>query len=942
MGKYVPTAITYAESGLVKDRDAFVLADDAYSELENIYQWRGRLRRRQGYDLLGRLQRNITLQAEAAPTGGINSYNISDVLTSFKMNNEPNASFAKGSFSISFTTVIGPTTTTFGENGTGLITRTSGTTYDVYAAQTITAISKAASAVIAIAGHTFVVGNKILIQSVAGMIQINDTVVTVTGINAGVDITVGLDTTLFSTYVSGGTANGSWINYNSGEINLTFANPPLPLASDTVRTNYGYYPSLPVMGMPNRELNDINAEQTVAFDTKYAYNFDNTGDAFQELPAAVATTWTSSLPESDRNFFWGTNYWRTSNQAQYYWATNFNMGTTRDPIRLYDGTAWHTFEPDVVSGGGTKMEQCRMLFPYKGRMVALNTWEGATLAAAVQYPQRARWSQNGAPFSSVPSGTPPVSNNEWRSDVKGRGGYVDAPTNEHIVSAQFIRDLLIVGFESSTYALRYTGNEILPFIWDRINIELGSESTFSAVVFDKGLIAVGDKSINYCDGNNVERIDEHIPDEVFNINNSYDPNSDINDGPKRVHGIRDFFERIVYWTFPNSDSQAKFPDRLLAFNYHNQTWSIFTDSFTCFGQFQRFNDITWASIKGSWEENTDSWVTSKLQSQFPDIIAGNQQGFVLTLNKGTSNKSSLQISDVVVGVGIVTLTVTEHNLQNGEFVTVKGILGTGGLELNNRTFQVEKPDVNGRNELILHEKPRYQITGISQAAQGVVTILNPPGHTFAKDQHFYIDKIAAGSMTELEGINGLIISTALVGLVATVTIDVNTTNFSPYIVGSGGYIQNLDANTINTVVQDRTYMGCGTLERVMGFSAISKKFNMINAGKKNFLGHIDFLSEVTVNGEVACDIYTDYNDSVPVNENLDPFFNNVFSTTPDQFDTIGQSKAWTRFFCQTDAQFFNFNLKLNERQLFTPAIANSQVLIDSMVIYSEASGRLAN
>ena len=930
MGKYTPTAITYAESGLVKDRDAFVLSDDAYQELTNIWQWRGRLRRRKGYSLLGRLRRNIVNQAQTA-ADGTNDYNIADLMATFKAT-EPKATLAKNSVVLNFDDTVD--IVEFSDNGTGHFTRTLGTQWDLYAAQTITAITQAASAEITIGAHQFLVGNKVLIQNVIGMVEINDTVGTISAITA-TTITVNINSTNFTAYASGGQVDGSFVLYSTGEVNLTFdgsAPPPLPPNLTVVLSDFGYYPSLPVMGLPNRELNDINAEQTIAFDTKYCYVFNNTSNQFEELTSTTPTTWNGV----DRDFFFGTNYWRTNDQRQYYWATNFNLGVTPDPLRIFDNIDWHTLTPALDSSGTPKLQQARLLIPYKGRMVALNTYEGTNLVGSVQYPQRARWSQNGAPFSLVASGTTPTALDEWRSDVKGRGGYVDAPTNEHIVSAEFIRDLLVVGFESSTWALRYTGNDILPFVWERINIELGSEATFSMVPFDKGLLFVGDKSINSCNGNGVDRIDENIPDEVFNMHNSSNPSSELSDGPRRVHGIRDFFERIVYWTFPNASTNAKFPDRLLVFNYHNKTWSIFTDSFTCFGEYQAFNDTTWASIGGTWQVNNSSWITAKLQSQFPNVIAGNQEGFVLTLNSKVDNDSSLQISGVTGGTGAVSLNVQDHNLQEGEFIKIASILGTGGLELNNRIFQVAT--VTDSNNIILYTKPRFLISGITQADEAVISVNPLTGHNFSPGQHFYIDGIAAGSMVELNELNGYIISVSGNDL----TISINTTDFSLYVLGSAGEIQNLDANTVPAVVQTRTYLGCGTIQRVMGFKAISKKFNMINQGKKNFLGHIDFLTDVTDAGEISCKIFTDYNETEEVNDGEDLFYNTTFSTQAEDITQKQKIKEFHRFYAATDAQFFEYHLSLDERQLFTPAIVNSDVLIDSIIIYSEAGGRLVD
>ena len=60
MPKYVPTVISYSNHGLTKNANAFVIADDAYTELENAFVWRGRIRRRFGSTLLGRFRRVLT------------------------------------------------------------------------------------------------------------------------------------------------------------------------------------------------------------------------------------------------------------------------------------------------------------------------------------------------------------------------------------------------------------------------------------------------------------------------------------------------------------------------------------------------------------------------------------------------------------------------------------------------------------------------------------------------------------------------------------------------------------------------------------------------------------------------------------------------------------------------------------------------------------------
>lgn len=59
MGSYSPLKITGNSTGLVQERENFLLPDDAYPVLRNAYVWREKIKRKKGYQLLGRLQRNI-------------------------------------------------------------------------------------------------------------------------------------------------------------------------------------------------------------------------------------------------------------------------------------------------------------------------------------------------------------------------------------------------------------------------------------------------------------------------------------------------------------------------------------------------------------------------------------------------------------------------------------------------------------------------------------------------------------------------------------------------------------------------------------------------------------------------------------------------------------------------------------------------------------------
>lgn len=90
---------------------------------------------------------------------------------------------------------------------TGLVTFAADKTFAV------TAITKAASAVLTIGTHTIISGTHVHISGVSGMTQINGQRAMVTGIGA-TTITVAIDSTAYSTYTSGGVIH---TNPQSGE-----------------------------------------------------------------------------------------------------------------------------------------------------------------------------------------------------------------------------------------------------------------------------------------------------------------------------------------------------------------------------------------------------------------------------------------------------------------------------------------------------------------------------------------------------------------------------------------------------------------------------------------------------------------------------------------------------------------------------------------------------
>lgn len=445
-----------------------------------------------------------------------------------------------------------------------------------------------------------------------------------------------------------GPITAATINYATGDVTIT-ANAALGPAA--VEVSLAYYPQLPSMSIPSREITSVNLEQTIFFDTKYAYIF-NSGQFQEFIPG---TEWNGS----DDDFYWATNYRGSTPASQLFFITNF-VSTATNPMRYTNGAAWTDFAP-LVSSSDT-LFQAKILIPYYGRLLALNVYEGTTVggyAAAVNIYNRCRFSQLGDPTAA----------DAWRSDQFGKGGYIDAPTNEAIISAKFFKNTLLVNFERSTWQLRYVGEYGLPFIWERISSDFGCESAFSTVLFDDFVLQVGDRAITAATANSVRRIDEKIPDLVFNFANN-------TSGKERVQGIRDFQRELVFWSYVDPDMEGIYPNKTLVYNYQNRTFAKFRNNVTCYGELQSIDGVTWDSQTVFWDDLTVTWDDVQDNAEFPRIVCGNQQGFIHYYGYTTLDESSLAIQDIDLTVTPVVVTSPKHNLSTAETILIHSTIFT--------------------------------------------------------------------------------------------------------------------------------------------------------------------------------------------------------------------------------------------------------------------------
>jgi hypothetical protein len=418
--------------------------------------------------------------------------------------------------------------------------------------------------------------------------------------------------------------------------------------------------------------------------------------------------------------------------AQY--LTN-RSDPTKDCIRWYDGDptngsttnqmfvqgkGWVNFMPPLSQGTFSISDLpalatpyylvgARMIVPFKDRLLFLGPVVQASSGLPIYLQDTVIYSQNGTPYytcsyTNTPNAgvdTPTSATNifspilvpinqtatpfSFFEDSPGFGGFIAAGLMQDMITVSANEDVLIIGFNFLQSRLVYTGNDIVPFNLFIINSELGSGSTFSVINMDQGVITKGSRGFIITNQTSAQRIDLQIPDEAFEISN-------LNNGTERVCSQRDFIKEWIYFTYlaNNENSTYTFPNQTLQYNYRDDSWAIFNETYTTYGSFRKQNGFIWSTVGNTfatwsvWDEAWDAGDSTFLQ---PKVIAGNQQGFILEREDDTGEANSLTIQQITGS----TVFSPNHTLNSGDYIIISGCLGTIGAQVNGKIFSVQTP-----------------------------------------------------------------------------------------------------------------------------------------------------------------------------------------------------------------------------------------------------------
>jgi Ubiquitin-activating enzyme E1 FCCH domain len=729
--------------GLRNDVTPFRIDNESFPTLINAYQWRGRVKRKRGTQFLCRLQKffnstNPTYSSTSTTTlDGTGSANILTAFASF----ETNATLVLGSVTI----IDSTSNNTFTDNSMGVLTGTpagAGTINYLTGAITITSGGSPGDTISAsfsyypllptlgleeliLAGMQFpgqlafdtTYSYEIQTSSPYNAYNVsfyknppsgtpsmyvaktNFTTLTWNGQNYQQFWTTNFQGSLWAT-------NGTTQPFTTTNIGMQFA----PASSIAYVSNTGTTLTVTISGSPLvigdfvfvNEWTGTNAS-TLNFQTGYVTAIS---------PNIVITFPNAAIgagPYTPGIIQYLTNRSSTTKDCLRWFDGDPTNGSASTPV-LVNGKGWVNFMPPLsqaiysiaeLPAAQYYLVGAKMILPFKDRLLFFGPVIQASIGNPMYLQDTIIYSQNGTPYYTASfTGNPLLATTVFNpiltpanqtatptaywEDQTGFGGFISAGIDRQITTVSTNEDALIVGFDSNVQTrVIYSGNDIVPFNFFIINAELGSSSTFSAINMDFGVITKGNRGYIIASQTQVSRIDLEIPDEVFETRLT-------NNGTERVCAQRDFINEWIYFTYPSdSNDQAVYvyPTQTLQYNYRDNSWAIFRESYTTYGTFRQQTGFTWGTVGdkyASWSVWNDPWDAGESELLQPVVIGGNQEGFVLVRGIGTGEGQSLAI----LGISGDTITCPDHCLNPNDFIIINGAIGTIDQFVNEMIFQV--------------------------------------------------------------------------------------------------------------------------------------------------------------------------------------------------------------------------------------------------------------
>lgn len=281
-------------------------------------------------------------------------------------------------------------------------------------------------------------------------------------------------------------------------------------------------------------------------------------------------------------------------------------------------------------------------------------------------------------------------------------GFIDVPDNTWIQGATFNRDDLLIWTERSLWSLKYTGNDVVPFTLDKLDESRGSDAPFSMQTYLNRSMAASRRGMTISDGYRLDRLDDKIPDFVYNDVDNSNFNLCFSWLSDKDHKM--------YMLYPANGSSSN--DRILVINFEEDTFAIYRIPFSVLGSYQNSFSIVWSELTDAlgvsdWSAMGSKYATWNSFSWSDSIetpLSGGYQGQLWKALVAQSEDNVIKIRAVTVASGTVTVETDFNNYVVGDMVSFTGTSGLTNfndtqhritsISTANRVFVIANPTVN--------------------------------------------------------------------------------------------------------------------------------------------------------------------------------------------------------------------------------------------------------
>lgn len=581
---FQPFLIANYTSGLDDELPVWLTPDDAFSYIDNAYIRQGSICKRSGYRLVTTMTHVIN--SSAVSIQNVSQSNMCTVTAS-------GHNLVDGAL-LQITNVLGMTQVNWIGTNTYKANVLTDTTFQITDLENNPIDSTNFS--------TYTSGGS-FIQSltVVSATQGNPTVIT-TSFNHGL---VTGNSITFSGALGAGGLNGRF--FTVAVLSPTTFSVPFDLTGITYSGNGVVVQNvnLPITGLL-RFVDSSNIEQLLVCDTRRVSLCDKLSNTM--TPLCNSDIFTGTESDYFKSAIFGNTIFFTNNVDNIY-GYNFETGSVQ------------ALQPQYGPNAGDLIHTASGIQVLRDRLLLFRPTYIGTLAG--NYPQRLAYSAQNDTQSAM----------AWRQDVIGYGGFVEAPTGDNIECDIAFRDTVLVGFDTSLWRIRSLPNPILPYTFERIDTLSSVFSRSSMANSQKICIGFGSNGVFATDGATAERIDQKIPQFLFDR---------IDTGRiASTYCYRNNLTRQIWWLYPSLITDAHNSNCLV---YHELTgaFSTYTLSLSClqnygYEQALRLSDFDVAHNLDVTAETIDpdlDFSDPRFDIEASELLGGSYTGQIFALEAG--------------------------------------------------------------------------------------------------------------------------------------------------------------------------------------------------------------------------------------------------------------------------------------------------------------------